>query len=442
MDAPAARHRKHVAGRRPPPPTCTSRSRRGPSRASTRSRPRRAAHAWTSPRACREALARAVDRADGRHRGGRGARSKAALRRVRVRLRRAPHRGSSTPGGAPHRASPAPVGDGGFIVVRGRAAAVAWRDGARIGVIVMSASRRVRDPGRVADGYAVLADRWLRTPLPASAWARVLTQIRPNGTVSKATALQAFSVVYGPLPGVPRPPGVRTEVPSGTQAALWTLSYFRRLTARQQRIVERRLGVRVAGGWRARGVLRRPRLQARHCDPIARRCVRARLRDAATAHAWAEGHRRRDEHRRQGSEESQGRCARRLHAVQRTGGLGFRRADDLPGARHAGRAGEDLGVHGAAGRPRGVPLLPGRHPGASWSRPAAWITEGTADWAALSVDPVPFPIGGGNLKTYIGEPYKPLFQRAYDAVGFWGHVRRRAAGPVQADGDHPERGQQ
>jgi hypothetical protein len=87
----------------------------------------------------------------------------------------------------------------------GRTYTVPWRDGARIGVVVLSASRGVRDPARVADRYAFLADRWLRTPLPASAWARVLTQIRPDGTVSKATALQAFSIVYGPLPGVPSP---------------------------------------------------------------------------------------------------------------------------------------------------------------------------------------------------------------------------------------------
>ncbi len=38
-----------------------------------------------------------------------------------------------------HRASGAPVGDGGFIVVQGRAAAVAWRSGPRIGVLVLSA---------------------------------------------------------------------------------------------------------------------------------------------------------------------------------------------------------------------------------------------------------------------------------------------------------------
>lgn len=53
----------------------------------------------------------------------------------------------------------------------------------------------------------------------------------------------------------------------------------------------------------------------------------------------------------------------------------------------------------------------------------AWIIEGLADWAALTVDPVPYSIGGANLTTYIDQPGTPLFARSYDAVGFWGHVQ-------------------
>ena len=51
-----------------------------------------------------------------------------------------------------------------------------------------------------------------------------------------------------------------------------------------------------------------------------------------------------------------------------------------------------------------------------------WITEGMADWAALTVDPVGYDVGGGNLTTYINNPQTPLFDRSYDAAGFWGHV--------------------
>jgi hypothetical protein len=35
---------------------------------------------------------------------------------------------------------------------------------------------------------------------------------------------------------------------------------------------------------------------------------------------------------------------------------------------------------------------------------------------------VSWDAGGGNLETYINTPHTPLFQRTYDAVGFWGHA--------------------
>ena len=57
-----------------------------------------------------------------------------------------------------------------------------------------------------------------------------------------------------------------------------------------------------------------------------------------------------------------------------------------------------------------------------WKSLPAWIREGLADWAALSVDPVAYFHGGGNLQWYITTPHTPLFQRSYDAAGFWGHA--------------------
>ena len=58
-----------------------------------------------------------------------------------------------------------------------------------------------------------------------------------------------------------------------------------------------------------------------------------------------------------------------------------------------------------------------------WTPLPFWIGEGTADWAALTVDPLDYEVGGGNLSTYIRSSSTPLFTRSYDAVGFWGHVQ-------------------
>src|SRR5215469_11045329 len=44
-------------------------------------------------------------------------------------------------------------------------------------------------------------------PQPGSAWDGVLSQVQPDGTVSLATALAAFVLSVGPLPGVATPPG-------------------------------------------------------------------------------------------------------------------------------------------------------------------------------------------------------------------------------------------
>jgi hypothetical protein len=65
---------------------------------------------------------------------------------------------------------------------------------------------------------------------------------------------------------------------------------------------------------------------------------------------------------------------------------------------------------------------------ANWRARTAWIIEGMADWAALSVDPLPSSVSASNYKDYLSTPETSLLARSYDAVGFWGHADE-AAGP-------------
>ena len=51
---------------------------------------------------------------------------------------------------------------------------------------------------------------------PGSAWQAVLGQINPDGTVSAETALEAFSLAFGPLPGVTPPSGTAKPIADGT----------------------------------------------------------------------------------------------------------------------------------------------------------------------------------------------------------------------------------
>ena len=95
-------------------------------------------------------------------------------------------------------------------------------------------------------GWARLADSYLRSVLPHDAWQRALDEIRPNGSFSKSTALQAFAAVYGAVPGV-RSVGAGQRLRStfsGTLAASMVLRYRSRLSPAQRAVVARRLGLR------------------------------------------------------------------------------------------------------------------------------------------------------------------------------------------------------
>jgi hypothetical protein len=74
------------------------------------------------------------------------------------------------------------------------------------------------------------------------AWSAILDQIGPNGEVSLQTALQAYTLGFGPLPGVPAPARASGVIPSGTLAVDMILSHFNELTPAQQQAVLQRLG--------------------------------------------------------------------------------------------------------------------------------------------------------------------------------------------------------
>jgi hypothetical protein len=74
------------------------------------------------------------------------------------------------------------------------------------------------------------------------AWETVLSQIHPDGSVSKDTALAAFVLAIGPLPGVPTPSGSRSYIHCGSLAVDWVKQYESELTVAQQQAVRQYLG--------------------------------------------------------------------------------------------------------------------------------------------------------------------------------------------------------
>jgi hypothetical protein len=74
-------------------------------------------------------------------------------------------------------------------------------------------------------------------PPPATAYDAVLAKVKADGTVDRATALSAFALAIGPVPGVTPPAGPRGPIPSGTAAVLWTFAHWSGLTAGQKAAV-------------------------------------------------------------------------------------------------------------------------------------------------------------------------------------------------------------
>jgi hypothetical protein len=79
-------------------------------------------------------------------------------------------------------------------------------------------------------------------PQVAPAWTAVLDQISSNGAISLATALQAYTLVLGPLPGVQSPAHGSGIIPSATLAESMILQHYGELTPAQQQAVLQRLG--------------------------------------------------------------------------------------------------------------------------------------------------------------------------------------------------------
>jgi hypothetical protein len=84
------------------------------------------------------------------------------------------------------------------------------------------------------------------TPAPPSAWQTVLNQIQPDGSVSVTTALSAFVLAVGPVPGVSAPAGPPQIIPSGTLAVTWVLRHWKDLNKDQQSAVLTDMGVPTA----------------------------------------------------------------------------------------------------------------------------------------------------------------------------------------------------
>lgn len=335
----------------------------------------------------------------------------------------------------------ADIGDSGWILRRRiggpRPIVAVWRSNRGLGAIVL----RVPRPSRsLAKAFARLADLHLRRPLTQTAWERVLDGIRPNGKVPRKVALDLFALAYGPLPGAKRPSGSARGA-HATLAGDLVIGLWSTLTPAQKEAAQRWLGITGVQVARSRARIPMTRWWHSSTDPLTPSDYGdPNFKPDPILQALADAY------------------VPKYEALLRNYKLSVKLVVGSSSSDFVGVADSflitpdgELSLNGTICRIRvHSPMLTGREEFqfvlahevfhcfqrniGQTSRSSAflllpWVSEGTAEWAALSVYPLPWEfglqrgLGTAWFKTYLGTcTTKPLFARARDALGFFGHA--------------------
>jgi hypothetical protein len=258
-----------------------------------------------------------------------------------------------------------------------------------------------------------------------SAWQQVLDQIGPDGSVSKETALELFSIAFGPLPGVTIPSGPAGPAHSGTGALRLLASYWTEIDAAQSaeavRLVPELAALAPATSERspANAVLVSTGHLAAQLRPPTFYTVLAQSM-ATEIEANVHVHLTLALEAHEGLSETAGALAESavLNAQGGTKGDAAKCVITVT-ALGAAEAPEDLENtvghevwHCYQGQIRGLDWY--------WvNRAPLWVMEGQAEWVGSALRP---SSKEPNWPKYINGPGTVLFKRAYDAVGFYDHL--------------------
>jgi hypothetical protein len=258
------------------------------------------------------------------------------------------------------------------------------------------------------------------------AWQAVLDQVRPDGTVTAQTALQAFSVAIAPLPGVSVPPGEAGQIPSGTVALRWLVSHWKEISSQQRDAaavaVPELKAVRLTNGGVA-AVINVPadlrRAAPKRSDFFYTQMAEQTAKDIGAKVGLTLG----IPITAKVGQPQQGTSAAETGVYNSSGGLSGTPGKCVITVSPAGDAylGDDVGAviahevwHCFEGVIGGLGLY--------WSPTTpAWITEGEAEWVGASMYPNA-PINSMFWPNYLNAPEVSLFQRSYTAIGFYSQL--------------------
>lgn len=269
-----------------------------------------------------------------------------------------------------------------------------------------------------------------------SAWLNALADIEPDGTFSKDAALRMFQVAFGRMPGAPAPSGTRGPIPSGSLALRAVAAHLAELT---------------------------PAQRARLAEVTARPDGSA----GATISVPFVAGRRAAAPRPVPSVSQEQRNLIQAKARQLRQEIAARLGGDIPGPltivfdpgdkidpRYGPLAGQASPSYDSAGQYTGcdLHLYPATFTAdsnsdatlahemihcfqagiygtaAAFNDAPSWAIEGSAEWgSAMLVGPD--ILDAGLWPLYLSTPTRPLFQREYDAIGFYAHLQETGHSP-------------
>jgi hypothetical protein len=282
-----------------------------------------------------------------------------------------------------------------------------------------------------------------------SAWEQVLEQIDPDGSVTAETALEAFSLAFGPLPGVTVPVGPLVTIQSGSGAIRWLVGHWNEITDAQRaeavRLVPELAGVR---GTRSSAPRRADGLPE---NGGAVATVRPATYYAVLAQTMADeiqAHTHLTLTLTLFAEEGRTQNAKALAdagVYNAQGGTDGEAAKCIITVSPLGAAlsGEKLEMtiahevwHCYQAQIRGMDWY--------YAQPTpTWLIEGQAEWVGDALRP---GVTDQWWQAYIKKPERALFRRSYDAIGFYAHLMQAQINTwdvlvlmVQADDDNASR---
>jgi hypothetical protein len=280
------------------------------------------------------------------------------------------------------------------------------------------------------------------TPKQPTAWQAVLGQIKEDGTVTKDTALAAFAVAIGPVPGGTAPSGAADTIPSGTLAVSWVFRHWSELSADQRSAVFNGLGIPAEAPKEVRNApaaYRAPTKQKPENPNIP--CLSADSAGAEKYRAWVPGI----------ESDITAKLGRSL-SIDKSSYIAVNSKDlEMPALMYTypceqtatGNKVKGCTIHinpNAVGGKytddmvRSYLIHEYVHCylfdklGFAYGTMPAWYVEGAPTWA-MSVLGVANDRLSGTWTDYLDTPEKPLSQRAYDGVGFFAHLAETGTDP-------------